>query len=162
MPTTTPSQESPIRRRIVEPLLALLKQGVAPDRLALSVAIGIVVGNMPILGASTVLCAAIALGFRLNLVAIQAAQAAMAPTQLLLIIPFLRLGEWLTRAPPEPLSVRAGLTLAAGGAGHAISLLWRAMLHAGLAWLLIAPPAAYAIYKALTPVFERAAEGLRR
>lgn len=151
-----------IRRRIADPLLALLTQGVAPDRLALSVAVGIVVGNVPILGISTVLCAAIALLFGLNLVAIQIAQAAMAPTQLLLIIPFVRLGEWLLRAPPQALSLHADLALITGGVGHAIAVLWRAMLHGGLAWLLIAPGAIYLITKALTPAFERAAAALRR
>ncbi len=146
-----------LHRRIVAPLLALLARGVAPDRLALSVAIGIVVGNIPILGVSTVLCALIALAFGLNLAAVQLAQAAMAPTQILLIIPFVRLGEWLTRAPPQPLSMAGDLALIAHGAGRAMIVLWRAILHAGLAWVLVAPAATYIIYKALTPVFTRAA-----
>jgi uncharacterized protein (DUF2062 family) len=84
-----------LHRNILDPLLALLRQGISPDRLALSVAIGVVVGNIPILGVSTILCAVIALAFRLDLAAIQGVQAAMAPTQLLLIIPFVRLGEWI-------------------------------------------------------------------
>lgn len=151
-----------IRRRVAEPLLALLRQGIAPDRLALSVAIGIVVGNIPIFGASTVLCAAIALAFRLNPAAIQIAQAAMAPTQLLLTVPFVRLGEWLTRSPPQSLPARADLAMFVGGAGHTMFALGRAVLHAGLAWLLVAPAAVFLIYKALTPVFVRAAAGLRR
>jgi uncharacterized protein (DUF2062 family) len=73
--------KSQLHRRVLEPLLALLKQGISPDRLALCIAIGVVVGNILILGISTILCAAIALIFRLNLAAIQIAQAAMAPTQ---------------------------------------------------------------------------------
>src|ERR1700678_1311668 len=93
-------------RKILEPLLGLLTQGISPDRLALCVAIGVVVGNIPILGISTILCTAIALVFRLNLPAMQIVQAAMAPTQVLLIIPFVRLGEWIARAPAEPLSIK--------------------------------------------------------
>ncbi|MDE2349801.1 MAG: DUF2062 domain-containing protein [Gammaproteobacteria bacterium] len=149
-----------LRRRIATPLLALLSRGVAPDRLALSVAIGIVVGNIPILGVSTALCTLIALAFGLNLAAVQLAQAAMAPTQILLIIPFVRLGEWLTHAPPQPLSVAGDLALIAHGAGRAMIVLWRAILHAGLAWLLVAPAAIYVLYKTLTPVFTRAAAAL--
>ena len=57
-------------RKILDPLLALLKQGMSPNRLALCVALGIVIGNIPILGVSTLICAAIALVFRLNLPAI--------------------------------------------------------------------------------------------
>ena len=70
-----------LRRKILDPLLALLRQGISPRRLALCVAIGIVVGNVPILGVSTLLCGALALLFRLNLPAMQLVQAAMARTR---------------------------------------------------------------------------------
>jgi uncharacterized protein (DUF2062 family) len=151
-----------LRRRVLEPLLGLLRQGISPDRLALCVAIGVVVGNIPILGVSTILCAAIALAFRLNLPAIQIVQAAMAPSQILLIIPFVRLGEWIARAPHQPLSIREGLELVAQGAGRAIAALWDAILHAGLGWALVAPFAVYLFQKLLTPVFERAAAQIKR
>ena len=151
-----------LRRRILEPLLALLREGVSPDRLALCVAVGVVVGNIPILGISTILCAAIALAFRLNLPAIQLVQAAMAPTQVLLIIPFVRLGEWILRVPAQPLSIKEGLALLARGAGQAIVVLWDAILHAGLAWIMVAPFAVYLFYKLLTPVFARAARKIGR
>jgi uncharacterized protein (DUF2062 family) len=148
-------------RRILEPLLSLLKQGISPDRLALCVAIGVVVGNVPILGISTILCAAIALAFRLNLPAIQIVQAAMAPTQILLIIPFVRLGEWLLRVPPQPVSIKEGLALMAQGAGHAIVALRDAILHAGFAWVLVAPFVVFFLYRLLTRVFERTAARMR-
>jgi uncharacterized protein (DUF2062 family) len=146
-----------LRRKILDPLLALLRQGMSPNRLALCVALGIVIGNIPILGVSTLICAAIALVFRLNLPAIQIVQAAMAPTQILLIIPFVRLGEWILRVPPQPVSVQEGLALMAQGVGHAVVTLWNAIVHAGLAWALVAPLAVVFFYKVLTPVFEHAA-----
>jgi uncharacterized protein (DUF2062 family) len=140
--------------------MAMLRQGMEPKRLALCVAIGIAMGNIPILGVSSILCALIALVFRLNLPAMQIVQWAMAPTQLLLIIPFVRLGEWLLRAPHQALSVQAGLALIAQGAGHAVVVLWDAIVHAGFAWILIAPFITFLLYKILTPVFERAAARL--
>src|SRR5579863_10410273 len=127
-----------LRRRIFNPVLALLSQGIAPDRLALCVAIGVVVGNVPILGISTILCTAIALAFRLNLPAMQIAQAAMAPTQILLIIPFVRLGEWVVRAPRQPVSIKEGLALLEQSAGHTAVVFRDAIFHAGFAWALIA------------------------
>jgi uncharacterized protein (DUF2062 family) len=145
------------RRHLVDPLLMLLKQGLAPDRLALCVAIGIVVGNIPILGVSTILCIVIALAFRLNLAAIQLVQAAMAPTQVLLIIPFVRLGEWILQAPHQAISVADGLALVAHGVLNAVIVLWDAIAHAGLAWLLVAPFVTFMLYRILTPVFERVA-----
>ena len=149
-----------LRRRLVEPLLALLRQGISPDRLALCVAIGVVVGNIPILGTSTILCTVIALAFRLNLPAMQLVQAAMAPSQVLLIIPFVRLGEALSGAAHQPLSIRTDLALIARGAGHAVIVLWDAIVHAGFAWLLVAPFATWFIYRLLAPVFRRAAREL--
>ena len=132
-------------QRIVEPLLALLRQGISPDRLALCVAIGVVVGNIPILGISTILCAVIALTFRLNLPAIQIVQALMAPTQLLLIIPFVRLGEWILRVPPQPVSIEKGLELAGRGAGYAIVALWDAIRMRDSPWILVAPIAVLSV-----------------
>ncbi len=143
--------------KLFEPLLGFLKQGMSPDRLALCVAIGIVIGNIPILGVSTILCAAIALAFRLNLPAIQLVQAAMAPSQVLLIIPFVRLGEWLLRDPPQALSVKEGVALISQGAAHAVIVLWSAIVHAGLAWLLVAPFITFPLYKILARVFTHAA-----
>jgi uncharacterized protein (DUF2062 family) len=144
-------------RRILAPLLALLRQGVSPSRLALCVSLGIVVGNIPILGVSTILCSLIALMFGLNLPAIQIVQAAMAPSQILLIIPFVRLGEWILRDPPQPLSIEASMSILARGVWQAVQSLWSAIVHAGVAWILVAPCAVLLLYKLLTPVFERTA-----
>jgi len=147
-------------RRVWEPLAGLLKQGVSPDQLALSVALGIVVGNIPILGLSTILCALLALALRLNLAAVQLVQAAMAPTQVLLIIPYVRLGEWLLRAPRQPLSIQAGLALLSQGAGHAVVVLWDAIVHAACAFALVGPFATVALYRMFRPVFRGAAARL--
>jgi uncharacterized protein (DUF2062 family) len=147
-----------LRRRVFAPLLALLTHGVSPQRLALCVAIGVVVGNIPILGVSTVLCALIALTCRLNLPAMQLVQALMAPTQLLLIIPFVRLGEWLFDAPRQPLSIEAGLAVIANGVGQAVVVLWDSIVHASVAWALVSPFAVLAIYAILVPIFRHAAE----
>jgi len=57
----------------------------------------------------------------LNLPAIQIVQALMAPTQILLIIPFVRLGEWILRVPPQPRIDRESTRNSrARGAGYAI------------------------------------------
>ena len=149
-------------QRLWAPLLGFLRQGMSPERLALCLAIGIVVGNMPILGVATILCTLIALVWRLNLPAIQLVQWLMTPTQPLLIIPYVRLGEWLAGAPPQPLSIKAGMALLTQGLGTAVHELWDAILHAGLAFLVVAPPAIYLLYRALTPWLRHVARGLKR
>jgi uncharacterized protein (DUF2062 family) len=151
-----------LKRRVLEPLLVFLKQGMSPERLALCVAIAIVIGNIPILGVSSILCAVIALLFRLNLPAIQVVQWLMAPTQLLLIIPFVRLGEWLMRDPRQPITLKAATALLSQGIGPAVRGLWGAIVHAGVAWALLAPLTLYLIYKILTPLFRHAAQRMAR
>jgi uncharacterized protein (DUF2062 family) len=151
-----------LNRWLLEPLLALMRQGISPRRLALCVAVAIVIGNVPILGVSTILCAFIALIFRLNFPAMQLVQAAMAPTQVLLIIPFVRLGEWILRVPPQVVSIKAALALISQGVWQAIVVLRDSIFHAGLAWGLVAPFAVYLLHRLLTPVFERMAAQIRR
>ena len=161
-PSLNLSLKKLLNRRLLEPLLALLRQGMAPRRLALCVAIAVVVGNIPILGVSTILCALIALLLRLNLPAIQLVQASMAPTQLLLIIPFVRLGEWILHAPPQIVSIKGAFALMSQGIWNAVVVLRDAIFHAALAWILLAPFCIYLLHRLLTPVFERMALQIRR
>ena len=154
--------ETWLHHKLLQPLLALLRAGLAPRQLALCIAIAIVVGNIPILGVSTILCACIAPIFRLNLPAILLVQGAMAPTQLLLIIPFVRLGEWLLGAPRQVVSLEAGIALLSQGVWQTIVVLRDAIFHAALAWILIAPFCIYLLQRLFTPIFERMAAQVRR
>ena len=146
-----------IRRRLIDPVLGLLKQGLAPRELALCLALGTGIGLFPVLGVSTPLLALIALVQRLNLAAIQLVNYLIYPLQLLLIIPFVRIGEAVTGAPPQPLTIEAGLALMAQGVWQAVVTLWDAIVHAALGWLLIGPIGIYVLYRALTPLLHRAA-----
>jgi uncharacterized protein (DUF2062 family) len=152
-----PKEKNWLQRRLIEPLLSLLRQGMSPARLALCVATGIVIGNIPILGVSTIICTFIALIFRLNLPTMQLVQGAMAPTQVLLIIPFVRVGEWILRVPPQALSIKSALELVAQGVWHAVVVLRDAIFHGFFAWALTAPLFIYLFYRLLKPLFEQAA-----
>ena len=151
-----------LRRRVLDPIVGLLRQGVTPEKIALSVAFGAVLGVFPVLGTTTVLCTLAALVWRLNLAAVHAVHFALTPVQLLLIIPFVRVGEGVLDRPPQPLSISAGLEVLAQGATHAIVVLWDAILHAMLGWVVVGPVAIFVLYRALVPVFERAARRFTR
>lgn len=84
-----------IANKIYNPILSLLKQGLSPEMLSWSLAGGAVLGLFPIIGLSSTMCFGFALFFRLNQVAIQVANYAVYPVQLILIIPYIRLGEQL-------------------------------------------------------------------
>ena len=83
------------QRRLVRPVIELLRQGVTPEKIALSIVFGVTLGVFPVLGSTTALCATAALAFRLNLPAIQLVNYFVYPLQIALLIPFFRLGEKL-------------------------------------------------------------------
>src|SRR5579872_594896 len=58
-----------------------LRQGTSPQRLALTLALGFAIGCIPVIGIPTALCLVVALGLRLNMPAIQAANYAAMPFQ---------------------------------------------------------------------------------
>jgi uncharacterized protein (DUF2062 family) len=146
-----------LRRRVVAPLLQLLRQGVTPEKLALSVALGAVVAVIPVLGVSTVACALLAVWLRLNMPAIQLVNYLLTPVQLLLIIPFLRLGELISGAPRFKVTLESGLALLSRGVVNAVRVLWDAIVHATLGWLVLAPLAAVILYLMFRSAFRRLA-----
>lgn len=128
-----------------------LQQGMSPRRLALTIAVGFAVGCIPVIGIPTVLCAALAMVLRLNLPAIQAANYAAMPLQLMLIVPFVRLGGWLFGnhyvASSTPI-----LHLGVLGAGEKLG--WMAG-QALFAWLVVAVPAVALITLVLNLMLRR-------
>ena len=150
-----------IHRRLVAPVVTLLLQGITPAKIALSLALGIGLGIFPVLGTTMVLCTLAALVWRLNLLAIQTVHFAMTPVQLLLIIPFVRLGEHMVHAERGPLSMRAGMNLFSAGTGHALLVLRDAILHAVIGWALLGPLMILILYYALAPLLDRLAQRLR-
>jgi uncharacterized protein (DUF2062 family) len=91
-------------QRLKALLLDQLHQGTQPGRLALACALGLWLGLMPTLGASTVLCAVLALWLGLNQPAIQAANYLAYPLQILCLIPFLNAGGQVFNGPYPSLS----------------------------------------------------------
>lgn len=150
-----------VRKRIVDPVLALLAQGLAPRELALCLALGTGVGMFPVLGVSTPTLTVLALWLRLNLPAIQLVSYLISPLQLAMIIPFVRLGEWVTGAESQPLTIEAGLELMADGVLEAIVTLWDAIVHAAIGWVLIGPLSIYVLYRLFIPVLEQALRRLK-
>lgn len=130
-----------------------LRQGITPFRLALTLALGFAIGCIPVVGIPTVLCAGLALSFGLNLPAIQAANYVAMPLQLVLILPFIRLGQWMfARGPHQKLT--AGVLLHLSPVHFVTQMGWLAV-QAVLAWMLVAGPAVALMTATLTPVLKR-------
>ena len=143
-------------RRITRPFLELLRQGIAPEKIALTIALGLALGVTPVLGSTTLLCTLAAAALGLNLPAIQLVNALAYPLQLALIVPFLRAGAWLFGAPLLPLTVTALFARIRADVWHAVATLWGATLHALLAWLVCAALGSALVYGVTLPLLRRA------
>lgn len=151
------------RRRVLAPILAQLRQGIAPERIALTVALGGVLGIFPILGATTFLCGVAGVWLRLNQPIIQLVNYLAYPLQLLLMLPFYRAGEWLFRAPPVPLFSIEQLARRFAASPWQFVLDYGAVGLYGIAvWALAAPPLLALAYFGLRPTLRLMARGLRR
>jgi uncharacterized protein (DUF2062 family) len=132
--------------------LALLRRGATPRQLAWSLAVGALIGINPILGSTTLLCLALAFIFRLNIVASQLTNHLAYPLQLLLIIPFIRLGSRLFRTAPMPLAAKALVQAARATPLALVRQLWLWESHALVVWAILAAVLTPAIALTLTPV----------
>jgi len=159
-----PADEAPRgfwRRRVGDLLLSLLAEGLTPEKLALGLATGLVLGLFPIVGATTVLCLAAGFAFRLNHVALQLANHLAYPLQLPLIVAFVRLGERLVGAPRvsfDPLTLARHFQRDAAGFLREFGLTG---LHGILGWSLVAPVLLAAAFFALRPILRRLDAQLR-
>ena len=137
-----------------------LLEGISPERLAITLALGFVLGFIPVVGLPTALCAILAAALRLNLPAIQAANYAAMPFQLALIVPFVRMGGKLTPAAAKStLSMsalaHAPLQLLLHSSSGMVLQFGRLAGQALLAWTLVAVPVAVVLTLVLTGILRR-------
>jgi len=136
-------------------LLAFLIMGITPERLSLCIALGIVLGLVPALGTTTLLCTLAAFVFRLNLAAILLVNYVVYPLQLALLVPFIRAGEWLFGAKPLDLSLDLIQRMLEADIWHTVFGLWAAIMRAVMVWLFIAPFVVLLIYLIMTPFLRK-------
>ncbi|HEY1206823.1 MAG: DUF2062 domain-containing protein [Bryobacteraceae bacterium] len=145
-------RESLWLRKVVQPLLELLRQGLTPEKIAFTIALGITLGVTPVLGSTALLCTLAAVAFRLNLPAIQLVNWLVYPLQLALLVPLLRIGAWMFGRPPSEMSVAHIFELIRVDVFHAVGTLWTATIHALAVWLALGSVATGLIYMLLVPV----------
>lgn len=142
-------------RRIVLPVLALLRMGASPRKLAWSIALGLVIGINPLLGSTTLVCLGLALLFRLNLPASQLANHLMYPVEVALLYPFLRLGAFVFQTGPIPLAPKTLFTEVRTHPWTLIKSVWQWEWHALVLWALVATVLLPVLAAILTPILER-------
>ena len=156
-----PIRHNWIYRRVALPVLALLRMGASPEKLAWSIAVGLLIGINPILGSTTILCLGLALLFRLNVAASQLGNHIVYPLELILVIPFIRAASRIFHTAPMPLSPNQLMHAAREHPLDLIRQLWLWEWHAFLLWAILAALAIPAIALTLTPIMRRLLERVR-
>lgn len=157
---TAPAAASPPsfwQRRLLLPLRAQLTQGVTPDKLALTLAVGTACSLLPFLGFTTLLNLGVGLWLRLNHPILQTVNYLLGAAQVALILVYVRLGELIWRAPPMPLSIGQLLhAFKESPWGFLHRFAWTGV-HAATAWLLSVPLIIAALYFPLRSAMRRLA-----
>ncbi|TXK45788.1 DUF2062 domain-containing protein [Pontibacter qinzhouensis] len=152
---TSPNRTGFFKRRISQPILNLLKQGMTPPKLSLTCAVGTVLGIIPAFGITTVLVTLVAARLKLNIAATILISYLVQPLQLLLLIPFARAGIALFQLEDLQFTLDEILALFQADWLQALHMLWLANLVAVVAWFILAAPIAALLYYSLLPVFRK-------
>lgn len=145
----------------MKPVVDQLTQGLSPDAIALTIAVGLAISVVPVVGTTTILCVTAAIVLRLNQPLIQGINYLSFPLQLAFIVPYLRLGRLLFGGAPVDMSAQELAAFVSSSPMEAVEALWRVTLQAMGAWLLTAPLIAAAVFFAVRPFLRAAARRLR-
>jgi uncharacterized protein (DUF2062 family) len=153
VPDVEPSSPLPadVRSRVARALRGFLHQGHTPEKIALSVALGIAIGLFPIFGTTTVLCVVAAMALRLNHPAIQVTNQLMYPVQIPLIVVFIRIGESMLGVAPIPFSAAVMVAELRANPATLFARFGTAGLHGILGWAIVAPVVAGLTYAVMLP-----------
>ena len=149
------------QRRIAGPVRQQLTQGITPDKIALTLALGLTLGTFPILGSGFLLCGLAAWALKLNQPIIQATGTLAYPMQLILLLPFYRAGESLFSVPAIPLSIPALLSRFFENIPLFLTEYGMTGARGIFVWGLIAPLLGTGLYFGLRPPLRRSAARLR-
>jgi hypothetical protein len=130
----------------------LVGQGHTPEKIALSVALGITIGLFPIFGTTTLLCVVAAIVLRLNHPAIQVANQLMYPLQIPLIVVFIRIGESMLGVAPIPFSATLMVAELRAHPSVLFERFGTASLHGILGWAMVSPLVVGIAYATLLPI----------
>jgi uncharacterized protein (DUF2062 family) len=151
------------QRRVRDPLVALLTQGLTPERVAFTLAVGSVCSLFPFLGFTALLNLFVGLCLRLNQPLLQGLNQLLGPLHLVMIVAYVKLGERLWRVEEGRFSVGEMLRVFRDETfADFLRQFGRAGLHAFTAWALTAPLLLAAVYYLSRPALRRLASGTVR
>jgi uncharacterized protein (DUF2062 family) len=155
--TTSPPRPSFWQRRVIQPILAQLTQGVTPDRIALTLGVGLACGLFPFLGFTTALCFVVAWLMRLNQPIVHVINQLLWPVHLPMIAVYVHLGERLYGARAMPFDPEEVSRIFFESQREFWARFGLMGLHAFTAWLISVPLIVGIVYYAARPLLRRLA-----
>jgi uncharacterized protein (DUF2062 family) len=134
-----------IRDRVLIPLKQLLNEGLAPAKMSQALAVGFVLGITPMIGISSILAVAVAAVFKLNQVAIQVANWAAYPAQILLFIPFIKVGEWSIGLEPAAINPSDIASMFSDDFYASLEIYGQSLAAGFAVWAITAMPLSFAL-----------------
>lgn len=147
----------------MQPVLNQLTQGVTPDRIAATLAVGTVCSLLPFLGFTTLLNLGVGVVLRMNQPILHALNQLLGPLQLLLILVYVRGGELLWGHTGDGFTI--GEMISEFRDSSFLEFLQQfgwAGIHAASAWAITSPFVAAAIYYGARPLLRRAGARISR
>ncbi len=157
LPVPAAPRRSWLRRWCVDPLAAQLTQGITPEKIALSLAVGSLCAFFPVLGAATPLCVLAGMALRLNQPVVQLVNGATAPLYPFVVLGLVRIGDRLLGPVQASWDRSAMASLLHHDPVQFLHRFLPLAAHALLGWALLAPAWIGLGYFALLPLVRRAA-----
>lgn len=152
------------KEKLITPILDLLKQGITPEKISLSIALGFILGVFPMIGTTVILCTIATFVFRLNIVAVQIVNYLVYPLQIILLIPFIQIGLKIFQVQDFELTLELiyqiiktdiPIFFTTFQISQGMKNLTIAYLYGSVAWLFIMPIFIPIFYFTLTPLLRK-------
>lgn len=143
-------------------MVAQLTYGISPQRLAWTVALGVVLGVFPIMGTTTLVCLMAGWLLKLNQPVLHVFKTLVYPLHLALILVFIHLGDRLFGAPPLAFSIPQMLDKFTNDPAQFARDFSMSAFHGVVAWTLIAPFAAVLIKVSVQPILQKLGNAIKR
>ncbi|MDH4261770.1 MAG: DUF2062 domain-containing protein [Spirochaetia bacterium] len=131
-------------------IMSLLLQGISPQKIALALAMGVMAGSFPLIGTHTFIGIGLAFIFGLNQVAVYLGVWLSIPVYILILLPSLRVGEFLFKAQPMEIdNFLSGLKIMFNSTNDFFSV-WsqygNSILHLVVGWIPFAVITGLSVY----------------
>ena len=150
------------QRWLADPILKQLTQGVTPEKVALSLAVGSSLALFPILGTTTGLCILAGIVLGLNQPIIQGVNALCTFVYFPLIVAFVRLGDRIAGTAPSSLNFPEMISTFSHHPAEFIRKFGVTGLHAILGWVAVMPFWMGLVYFLSLPVLRSAGRRIKR